>query len=117
MQDYSEGQIAELKAWMTLCPNHPQAATWRKNIAASAKAIGAEKNGERVYDGTYKVPNEMKRGTWIVENVEDCYWETRDNDGDILANNFITAAPRVVAKVSKRAVVFTARGCGQWNLQ
>lgn len=117
MEDYSEGQVAELKAWMTLCPKHPQAATWRQGIAASAKAAEAERNGTRVYDGTYKVPSEMKRGTFVVKDVEDCYWETRDANGRIIDNDFIVAAPSVVATVRARAVVFTAEGCGQWNKQ
>jgi len=59
----------------------------------------------------------MKRGTFVVEDVENCYWETRNSSGDIVANNFVLAAPRVVAKVDRSAVVFTAEGCGQWNRQ
>jgi hypothetical protein len=40
-----------------------------------------------------EVPSEMKRGTFVATNVKDCYWETRDINGNTLANNFVTAAP------------------------
>ena len=112
---YAPAHVMELKAWMTLCPNHPQAAVWRAGIEAVAKSIAAEKAGTRVYDGTYLVPSEMQRGTFVAMDVKDCYWETRGASGQILANNFILAAPRVEAKVSTSAVVFTSRGCGQWD--
>lgn len=115
--EYSEAQVLEIRAYLTLCPKHPQAAKWKKGIAATGQAIEAEKNGTRVGNDTYKVPTEMKRGTWVVEDVDDCYWETRDANGEILANNFVLAAPRVVAKVTNAAVVFTSQGCGTWNRQ
>jgi hypothetical protein len=113
--EYSEAQVLELRAYLTLCPKHPQAGKWKAGIAATVEAQKAEANGTRVGNGTYAVPGEMRRGTWAVKNVENCYWETRDADGEILANNFILAAPRAVAKVSTRAVVFTSQGCGTWN--
>jgi hypothetical protein len=116
-EDLSESQIDEIRLWMTLCPKHPQAKKWRAAITSSTAARKAEKSGNRVYDGTYGVPSEMRRGTFIVEDVDDCYWETRDSSGDIIANNFVKAAPRVVAVISSSAVVFTSEGCGQWNRQ
>jgi hypothetical protein len=115
MKDFSDGQVDELRLWMVLCPKHPQAKKWRSGIGASAEARKAEENGTRVYDGTYNVPSQMKRGTFVVRNVKDCYWETRDSAGNIIANNFVLAAPRVVAVVGGSAVVFTAEGCGEWN--
>lgn len=115
--DYSEEQILELKAWMVLCPDHPQAKKWRKSIVASGELLIAEKNGSVVYDGTHDVPKQMQRGTFVVEDVEDCYWETRNSTGQIISNDFVLAAPRVVATVGKSAVVFTARGCGKWVRQ
>jgi|BarGraIncu00222A_1022003.scaffolds.fasta_scaffold12974_3 hypothetical protein len=115
MDTYSDSQVLELKAWMLLCPNHPHVARWQAGIAATDKDNQAVKDGVRVYDGTYQVPSEMKRGTFVATNVKDCYWETRDINGNILANNYVTAAPRVQATVSTKAVVFTSRDCGQWN--
>lgn len=117
MKEFSDSQVDELRLWMVLCPKHPQAKTWRAGIATSAKARQAEKNGTRIYDGTYNVPSAIKRGRFVVEDVENCYWETRDKAGRILANNFVLAAPRVEAVIGPSAVVFTAEGCGQWNRQ
>lgn len=117
MTEYSDGQILELKTWLTLCPTHPQAAKWQAGIEESAKARAAESAGTRVYDGTYKVPEQIQRGTFVVVNVKNCYWETRDAKGNILDNNFVVAAPRVEATIGPKAVVFTAEGCGQWNRQ
>jgi hypothetical protein len=117
MSEYNESQSLELQAWLTLCPTHPQADKWRSGIAAGVKGQAAEKSGNRVYDGTYQVPSQMQRGTFVAENVKDCYWETRDAAGRILANDFVLAAPRVEAKVTGPAVVFTSRSCGQWNRQ
>lgn len=113
--DLSEEQLDEIRLWLTLCPKHPQAKQWRTAMSSSAEARKAEESGARVYDGTYRVPSEMKRGTFVVKDVENCYWETRDSSGKIVANNFVLAAPRVVAKVGSTAVVFSAQGCGQWN--
>lgn len=117
MDDYSESQVDELQLWMLLCPSHPHSKTWKSKIKASAKAWEAEANGTRVFDGTYKVPSQMKRGTFVVKDVENCYWETRDASGEIIDNGFVIAAPRVVARVGKSAVVFTAKGCGRWDRQ
>ena len=115
MDTYSDSQILELKAWMTLCPNHPQAAKWLAGIAATEQDARLVKDGLRVYDGSSLIPSQMKPGTWVATNVKDCYWETRDANGKILANNFVTAAPRVQATVSSKAVVFNSEDCGQWN--
>lgn len=116
-KDLSDPQVDEVRLYLTLCPNHPQAKKWRAAISASAAARKAEKDGTRVYDGTYKVPSQMKRGTYVVKDVKDCYWETRNSSGNIVANNFVAAAARVVAVVGRSAVVFTAEGCGQWDRQ
>ena len=117
MTDYGPTQVAELQAVMALCPAHPQAVHWKKGIANSLKMAQAEKNGTLVHDGTYLVPSDMKRGTFVAKDVKDCYWETRDSRGEILANNFVIAAPRVEATVSQRAVVFTSQGCGAWLMR
>lgn len=116
MELYSNSQVLELGTWLTLCPTHPQAAKWKAVIVASTKPLD-EEDGDQITNGTYRVPSEMARGSYVTTDVEDCYWETRDKNGDIVANNFVIAAPRVVAKVSSRAVVFTSRGCEAWSRQ
>lgn len=113
--DLSPDQIKEVNALLLLCPDHPNAVTWSKNIARGQAAAKALANGTRVFDGTYRVPEQMKRGTFVVHDVLNCYWETRDAAGKILANDFVTAAPQVRVTLDSRAAVFTARGCGQWD--
>lgn len=115
----SDSQAKEVKAYLTICPDHPDVEQWRIAIAAGEEEREAEANGTRIPpSGTYEVPSEMPRGTFIAESVKNCYWETRDADGNIIDNNFVIAAPRVVAEVTSDAVVFTTDGsCGYWNRQ
>lgn len=115
MEDFSASQVAELQAWMVLCPNHPQAEAWREGIERSGEVIAAKESGAIVYGGTHSVPEEMQRGRFTATDVTDCYWETRDSDGRIIDNDFVLAAPRVVAQVGDNAVVFTSQGCGRWT--
>lgn len=115
----SEDQARDTQVTLTLCPNHPDAETWRSKSAAGDGLRAAEANGTRIPPGgSYLIPSEMSRGTFAAENVTDCYWETRDANGEIVDNNFVLAAPRVVAEVGDVAVVFTTQGgCGYWNRQ
>lgn len=115
--DIGEEQAAELTVWMSLCPKHPHAAEWKKTLTASKAVWKAEAAGERFNDGTYTVPGQVKPGRYVVKDVENCYWETRDSNGNILDNNFVTAAPRVQATVGRSATVLTVRGCGLWVKQ
>ena len=113
--ELSISQSYEIRSYLSLCPNHPQANAWRAGIAKGTKARKSEASGKRVYSGTYQVPKQMIRGTFIARDVKDCYWETRNSSGEILDNNFIISAPRVEVTVGSKAVVFTSDGCGQWN--
>lgn len=119
LDSLSPAQAADTRVWLTLCPNHPDAETWRAKSAEGDAIREAESNGTRVAPGgSYEVPGQMVRGTFVAENVSDCYWETRDSNGNIVDNNFVIAAPRVVAEVGDTAVVFTTQGgCGYWNRQ
>lgn len=119
LQTLSPAQAQDTQVTLSLCPNHPDAETWRSKSAAGEAVRQAEASGARVPPGgTYAVPDQMTRGTFVAENVTDCYWETRDANGDIVDNNFVLAAPRVVAEVTDAAVVFTTQGaCGYWNRQ
>ena len=115
----SESQAKEVMAFLTLCFDHPDAENWRVAIGGGEAVREAEANGTRVAPGgSYEIPSQMAYGTFVAEGVKDCYWETRDAHGNIVANNFVIAAPRVVAEVGSEAVVFTTNGgCGYWNRQ
>lgn len=108
-------QALEITGYLLLCPRHPQAHKWRAAIDAGRTADRELKSGTRVYDGSYVVPKQMKRGAYVASNVKDCYWETRDGDGEIIANDFVTATPQARTTIGPRAVVFTAKGCGLWS--
>lgn len=113
----SEAQAKEVRAYLTLCPDHPDAANWRAATGAGEEVRAAEANGTRIPPGgSFLVPSQMVMGMFVAENVEGCYWETRDSNGNIIDNSFVIAAPRVVAEVGSDAVVFnTEGGCGYWN--
>jgi len=53
-------------------------------------------------------------GTYVVLDVEDCYWETLDSAGAITDNNFVSAAPRVEAIIRSSDFAFNSEGCGRW---
>jgi hypothetical protein len=54
-------------------------------------------------------------GTYEAFNVENCYWERVDNNGEIIDNNFITAAPRAEFSVREGDAGLNIDGCGGWN--
>ncbi|MFH9425949.1 hypothetical protein [Streptomyces sp. NPDC017529] len=72
-------------------------------------------------DGTYTVKakpqgdEEIAPGTYRVKDVKDCYWERTSKGGEILDNQFATAAQQITVTVRSTDGSFTARGCGQWR--
>lgn len=59
-------------------------------------------------DGDATIP-----GTYVVLDVEDCYWERLDDKGEIIDNNFIMAAPRVEVTIRSTDYAFNST-CGRW---
>ena len=53
-------------------------------------------------------------GTYVVFDVEDCYWERLDNAGNIIDNNFVSAAPRVETTIHSSDYAFNSDDCGRW---
>jgi hypothetical protein len=65
-----------------------------------------------VGDGTGKIPP----GTYhTTEMVADCYWERTTRGGDIIDNQFATAAQRITVTIRASDGSFTSRGCGTWK--
>lgn len=90
-----------------ICPRHQ-------------KLLDAAKTGnvDRVIrDGSYLVPDEIKPGKYrtMMSPVKDCYWERTSAGGDILDNNFVTAARVLDVTVRAADGAFTTRGCGPWR--
>jgi hypothetical protein len=67
-------------------------------------------------DGTYTIGKDIKPGTYRTTRgpVTDCYWERSTPGGDIIANGFVTNAPRGVTVTVRQDEGFTSEGCGNW---
>jgi hypothetical protein len=73
-----------------------------------------------VFVGDYKVgtgTGELAPGTYVATNVENCYWERLDANGNMIANNFINAAPRAQVTVRSSDYAVNFEGCGGWVRQ
>lgn len=58
------------------------------------------------------VGSDVSPGTYVTFDVNDCYWETLDDTGEINDNNFISSAPRVEVTIRESDFAFNSRGCG-----
>lgn len=113
----SSNQAEEITRALTLCPDHPKRAKLEANAAAVLSKGSDLDNGKFVSPGKYLVGKTAQPGTWQSEGeqVEDCYWEVSDAQGNILANNFISIAPQFTIHVPPTAAGFTVEGCSfQW---
>jgi hypothetical protein len=64
--------------------------------------------------GTFRVDQDIQPGSYrTVAAVEDCYWETLDEAGEINDNNF-TTAPQVIMTVSPNDFAVNIEDCGVW---
>lgn len=120
----SEGQIAESKAMLLLCPDHPDAKKIRMNIKAAQVVVDAEAREEAekatgvgagtwAEEGVHLVGPDIKPGKWqsVGDRVVECYWEISDAQGNIIDNNFISIAPKFTITIPKKAAGFTNNGC------
>lgn len=110
----SDVQAKEIAGALTLCPDHPKKAQLEANASAGTALAADSKNGKLVYTGKYLVGKDVVPGTWQSQgdNVQDCYWEVSDAQGNIIANNFINIAPKVTIQIPADAAGFTVQGCG-----
>ncbi|AWR21316.1 hypothetical protein AURMO_00707 [Aurantimicrobium photophilum] len=76
-------------------------------------AVDIAKTGFK--DGTKVIGKNIPAGTYrTVKGVSDCYWERNNGSGDIIDNNFITAAPNGVEVRVNDGEALVTRGCGVW---
>lgn len=80
---------------------------YKRDLKASDRAI---------YEGNYEVGDDVKAGTYRTEpGAEDCYWERQTGGGRIIANDFVTHAPKgVTVTIYSSDGGFSTRGCGPW---
>lgn len=72
---------------------------------------------QRTFDvGSYIVPEQMLPGVYEARNPTECYWETRNSNGDIVQNNYIVGSATARVTVKAPATSFTTQGsCGLWR--
>ena len=111
----------EIDRAMKLCPDHPEIDFGKERQEAAAAAleevIEQRESGVRFGGGRLQVGDEVQPGSYYIEgNITDCYWETLDSAGNIMANNFVRSAQRVEAYISPDAYTFRSQGCGsEWG--
>lgn len=119
---YSEGQVKEIQAALMVCPTNPAAeqvqAIIADKVATNSEDVRLRAERKRVGNGTFRVGTDVVPGTYVFEGeVTNCYWETLDAAGNIIANNFVTSGLRVEAYVNASDFSFSSQGCGIWTLQ
>lgn len=107
----NQNQSIEAAGALMLCPDHPSAA-----IMANGSQEQQERNsGLRFGSGVFEVHSRIQPGTYrATGDIQNCYWERLDSAGEIVDNNFVTAATQVEVTVqaSDFSVHFT--GCGEF---
>lgn len=111
----------ELPTVEYLCSEHPRMAEWEQSLVGAAehradleKTNKDREEGKLLYPGKYLVGTEAQPGRWetLAEKVTDCYWATLDAQGNIIANNFVSVAPRYEIYVPSTASSLDLSGCG-----
>lgn len=68
-------------------------------------------------DGTYEVGQDIPAGTYRItgHTIKDCYWERTAANGNIIDNNYITAATDI-SVTARDGELFTSERCGSWDV-
>lgn len=107
----NDKQRIEAAGSLMLCPDHPSA-----TVMANGSQEQQERNsGLRFGAGVFEVGSRIQPGTYrATGTIENCYWERLDSTGEIIDNNFVSAATQVEVTVqaSDFSVHFT--GCGEF---
>ncbi|WP_351237690.1 hypothetical protein [Streptomyces sp. NPDC002133] len=111
----SPEQIAEIKGALVLCPDHPQRKQIDKALGGAAKRNVLEADGKIFGEGVFRVGEEIKPGIYYTTDVEGCYWERTDANGETIDNNFTNAAKRVQVTIRSSDYSFNSENCGQWR--
>jgi hypothetical protein len=105
-------QMSILKAGIPLlCPE------WTKTVKQAASGHYPVSIGE----GTFKVTSKRAEdtvppGTYrTTGDLEDCYWERTKANGDIIDNNFATAATKITVTILPSDDLFTSENCDTWK--
>ncbi|MFH9943714.1 hypothetical protein ACH4OT_30905 [Streptomyces murinus] len=111
----SKEQLAEVRGALLLCPGHPDKGKIEKLVGSASKRNKLEEEGRVFGDGTYRVGSDIKPGTYYTNDVEGCYWERIDANGETIDNNFVSAAKRVQVTIRTGDYSFNSESCGRWQ--
>lgn len=112
----SPEQAAEIRGALVLCPDHPFADELKATAERGEKDAELEEDGRLFGSGTFLVGEEIQPGTYaITGDIENCYWERQNRDGEIIDNYFSTSARRVAVTIQAGDYAFFSEGCGQWR--
>lgn len=111
----SPEQLAEVRGALLLCPTHPEKGNLGVLVEGAERRNKLESEGRIFGDGVYRVGSEIKAGTYYSTDVEGCYWERTDANGEIIDNNFVNGAKRVQVTIRAGDYSFNSKNCGQWQ--
>ena len=67
-------------------------------------------------DGTWIVGEDVQPGTYRTQGrVDGCYWARLTAGGEVIDNNFISAALQAVVIVEASDALIESSGCGTWT--
>jgi hypothetical protein len=113
--DGDADQIQETTGMLALCPDHPDRKLLKKLTSAAAADTKLEAEGRIFWDGVYRVGKEIQPGTYYAVDVDGCYWERTNRNGNPIDNYFTNGAKRVQVTIRSSDYSFTADGCGEWR--
>ncbi|WP_053710044.1 hypothetical protein [Streptomyces sp. NRRL B-3648] len=111
----SKEQLAEVRGALLLCPDHPDKSKVEKLVGSAANRNKLEGEGRVFGNGVYRVGSGIQPGAYYVLDVEGCYWERTDANGETIDNNFISEAKRVQVTIRASDYSFNSESCGQWQ--
>jgi hypothetical protein len=111
----SAEQVSEMNGVLALCPKHPHAKKWTAAKKRGEAEARLQAQGRVFGDGTYRVGEQVKPGTYVARDVDGCYWERQDRNGETIDNNFTNSAKRVQVTIRASDYGFSTRGCGTWR--
>ncbi|MEU1969392.1 hypothetical protein ABZ541_29055 [Micromonospora sediminicola] len=111
----SSEQIPDMIATLLLCPNHPLAAKWRSALKRGQREVTLQEDGRVFGAGTYRVGKDIRPGTYVARDVQGCYWERQNRNGETIDNYFVNGAKRVQVTIRSSDYGFSTSGCGTWR--
>lgn len=111
----SPGQGEEVAGAMILCLSHPDHALLDKYLSKGRVNAKLTAEGRIFGPGTFLVGKDIKPGTYFVTDVDGCYWERTNRNGDTIDNYFTNGAKRVQVTIRSSDYSFNSERCGEWH--